>query len=145
MAPHQLGQEGSGLICREAQVGSAQFDQLASSAQPCQWQRWVDPCGNDEMQAWRQMVEDKRQRLVDRRCVNHVVVVEHQSYVCCPRADHIEEHGQDRLDRRWLRRLEQHERGGANTWIQGIERSDNITPEADGVIFTRVQRDPGER
>src|SRR5262245_53208022 len=43
-----LEKESSHFVQGEAQVGGAQFGQLAVSSQPSQGQGWVSPAGNDQ-------------------------------------------------------------------------------------------------
>ena len=67
-----------GLLGREAQVGGAELDQLASGSQPGQRQRRVGSAGNDQVQPRRHMVEQERHPLLHLGRIDDVVVVEHQ-------------------------------------------------------------------
>ena len=50
----------------EAQVGGAQFGQLAAGAQPGQGQGWVFTGGDDQVHLRRQVLEQKGEGFVDR-------------------------------------------------------------------------------
>jgi hypothetical protein len=111
--PGRLPQQGSGLVLVEPQVALTQLDQLTVDPQPRQRQRRVDPSGQHHLQLRRQALEQMSKTLVDRRRVDHVVVVQHQRSPIWQPGHPIDDHGDHRF-----------QRGGLWT---GKQRCDQVT------------------
>src|SRR6266851_596999 len=97
------------------------------SSRPCtESERRIDATSEHQVQLRWQVVQQKSDALVDRRCRDQVVVVEHQHDIVREGANLIEHPGQHRLDGNRLKRLEQRERAPA--WIKlgphGLQRGD---------------------
>ncbi len=81
--PHDLTQEETGLLRREAQVVGAQFGELAERAQPRQRQRRILPRDNDQMHVGWLVSDESLESFVDSAIVYGVEVVQHQQEVGC--------------------------------------------------------------
>ena len=88
------------------------------------------------------MVQKKGDRVVDRLGIDNVVVVEEKSEVVLDRMDFIDQGGQDRLDRWWLRRMQQRKCVRANLGLDLLQGCDEIGPEECRVIVALIKRDP---
>jgi len=97
---HDLGEKRGGFGGCEAQIGRAQFGQVAPHPQPRERQRRISAAGDDQMQARRQLVQQEGQRRMDRRRFDHMVVIQHQHTSGVAGAHGIEQAGQQCL-RRW--------------------------------------------
>src|SRR5215831_13501427 len=59
---HDLLQKAPSLFGREAQIESAYFGELTTSAQPCQVERRIGSRGDDEVHLRREMLQQKEER-----------------------------------------------------------------------------------
>ena len=80
--PGELRDQRRGLGGREAQIGAAQLGQLAAGAQTAQGQLWILAAGQQQPQRRRRVGQEPAERLVDRRGVQGVVVLQHQNERC---------------------------------------------------------------
>ena len=89
------------------------------------------------------MFDEKGQGLVNRLGIDRVVVVQHENERVREGGDVIEQGRQDRVDGRWLRRL-QHTQGTlSNRRRNGLQRSDEVQEKAGGIAVPVIQRQPG--
>ena len=72
---HHLVEKFGGFGGSKAQVGGAQFSQLAAGAQPSQGQVWILAGGDDQVHLWRQVLKQKGECVVYWFGINNVVVV----------------------------------------------------------------------
>ncbi|MEO8315808.1 MAG: hypothetical protein ABI645_13570 [Pseudomonadota bacterium] len=84
------------------------------------------------------MIEQKGENLVNRFGINHMVVVKDKDEWIWNSGDAIEQDGQNRCGRRWLRGLEHHP--FANDWRNCLQRGDEVRKEPGGIIISFVQR-----
>ena len=76
--------------------------------------------------------------------LDEVEVVQHQ-HGFHRKLDQAIQQGREHSFDRWRRGgVKQRQGGLAHTRMQRIERGDDIGPEANGVVITRIKRDPGE-
>ena len=106
LEPHPV-EVRRGLLLGEPQVGGTHLGQLAAGAQPRQRQRRVRPRRDDEAELGRQVVDQEGHRLVDRRRVDDVVVVEDEHDVLVGGGEVVEEAGQHGGDRGAAGRLQE--------------------------------------
>ena len=139
---HHLVEVRRGLIGREAQLGRAGLDQLATRSQSCQRQRGIGPAGDHHVQPRRQMVEQERHPVLHIERVDDVVVVEHQHDVAREGAQVVEQLGQHRFDRRRLGRMQQGQRTLADPGCHRPQRRDHIGPEGCGIVVAPIERQP---
>lgn len=97
-----------GLLGREAQIGGAELDELATPSQPGQRQRRVGAAGDHQVELGRQVLQQEGHPVLDLAGVDDVVVVEHQHDLVRERAELVEQRGQDGFDGR-LGRLQERE------------------------------------
>jgi hypothetical protein len=71
-------QQSGGLLAGKAQVSGSQLGQLPASSQPCQRQGRVGAAGQHQPQRRWQVLQQEPERLVERRRLDQVVVVQHQ-------------------------------------------------------------------
>src|SRR6266852_1750698 len=111
-----------------------------------QWQRRVSACGEQEMPPKRQVLQEKGQTAMNRRGFNDVVVIQHESEVSSI-MDHevVGEQSNDGLRRRWLRHLEQGERGGTDMGVECLQGGNHVREETYWFIVLRLKREPGDR
>ena len=138
-------QECRRLVGGEAQVGRADLGQLPPRAQTGQRERRIGPAGDDQVQSGRGVVEQERERGVDRRRRDRVVVVEDQGHVAVLGGDPVQHRDEDRLDRRRRRGAQQPHGRRADPGAGTLERGGDVPPEARGVVVARVEGDPGDR
>ena len=91
-------EKGSRFVAAKAQVVRVQFGQLPAGAQARQPQDRIGAGGQAQVHLWRQMVEQKGERLVNRRGLDHVVIVEDEHQAIRKARDLVEQSGQDRFD-----------------------------------------------
>src|SRR3712207_8935901 len=72
-----------------------------------------------------------------------VVVVQDEDELVREGGDVIEQGRQDRVDGRWLRRLQHTQYTLSNRRRNGLQRSDEVQEKAGEVVLPRVQRQPG--
>ena len=99
---HHLVEKIGGFIGRKAQVGGAQFGQLAAGAQAGQRERRILSAGNDQPELRRQMIDKEGQRLVDRRGLDHVIIVEDEHRIA-QRGEIVQQRRQQHIGWRRLR------------------------------------------
>ena len=134
-----------GLGRGEAQVGGAQFGQLAPGAQPGQGQRGILTGGDDQVQLGRQVLDQEGQGIVDRPGVEDVVVVEDEHDIARDGGDVVEQGRQRRLGWRGLRRLEHGQHPFADPGRDRLQGRDQVGQEAAGVAVAFVERQPRHR
>ena len=140
---HHLVEVRGGLVGREAQVGGADLDELAARAQAGQRQRRIGAAGDHQVQLRREMVEQEGHPVVDVAGVDDVVVVEHQHDIVRDGAELVEQRGEDRFDRRRLRRLQERERARADAAAppSAARRSGSVQKDA-AMVVALVEREP---
>ena len=75
-----------------------QLGQLAAHPQPRQRQGRVGAAGHHHVQAGRRVLDQERQRLVDHRVLDHVVVVQHQDQLLGLRGQLVDDLGDEALN-----------------------------------------------
>jgi hypothetical protein len=91
------------------------------------------------------MVEQKGERVVNGRKTDDVDVVEADDLLFRRARDRVDEGGQDGLNRRRLRSVEQGQRAVYETRVQALQCGDEVGPELAGIVVALVQREPGDR
>src|SRR5438105_3113702 len=144
MEAHHLVEERGGLVGGETQIGGSKLSHFSAPAQATERQRRIDAASDHQVQLRWQVVQQKSHALVDRRCRDQVVVVEHQHDMLRKGANLIEHPGQHCLDGKRLKRLQQRE--GVLAWIKlgphGLERGDYVRPEERGLIVALIECEP---
>jgi CRISPR-associated protein Cas1 len=79
LAPDDVGQEPSRFVPAEAQVGFAQLGDGSPGAQAREGQRRIGPSSDDQVEIWRDLLEQKGEPTMDRLAIDHVVVVQHEN------------------------------------------------------------------
>ena len=95
---HHLVEERGRFVRRKAQVGGAQFHQLATRAQAGKRKWRIDPAGNDQVHGRRQVVKQKRDRVVDRLRLDDVVIVEDEDKILWDGRHRVDQAGQEHLN-----------------------------------------------
>jgi len=126
----------------KAQVGRAQFGQLAAGTEPSQRERWILAGGDHQMHLRWQVLQQKGEGEVNWPGINDVVVVKDEEMVR-DGAYFIEQGRQNRFGWRWLRGLEHIHHACANTRRNRLQRSHEVGQKARGVVLPFVQRQPG--
>ena len=140
---HPLGEKLRGFGSGKPQVGGAQFGQLAPGTEPGQGQWWIFTGGDDQVHPRGQMLDEIRERLVNRFGIEQVVVVQDQDEMVRNGGQVIEQGRQQRFDGWGLRGLEHPHQPSSNRWRKGLHRRDEVRQKAGGVILLCVQRQPG--
>ena len=84
---HHLVEVRGGLVRREAQIGGADLDELATPPQASQRQRRVGAGRDHQVHRCGQVLQQVRHPALDVGRIDHVVVVEHQhDVVAAPRS-----------------------------------------------------------
>ena len=138
----QVGRLGD----REPEVGDGDLAQVPSGPMPGDVEGRLDPGGDHQLEPGRRMVQQEGHRLVHLGARDQVVVVDHQRGPTGQR-DHLVDELRAALPRRGSspgvtrssRRSLSDRRGDRP------QRLDHVQEEADRVVVTPVQRDPGER
>src|SRR6266849_657543 len=97
------------------------------------------------MQVGRLMLQKKPEGIMNFLLGNHMVVVKDKQTRCCPGGHGIDQRGQDRLDREYLRRAQMSQSLLADPLVRGIQCCKEVGPEAYRVIVTFIEGDPGHR
>ena len=154
---HHLVEKFSSFGGGKPQVGGAQFSQLAPGAQPRQGELRILTGGDDQVHRWRQVLDQKGERLVHRLGLNDVVVVQDEEEMSREGSNFVEQGRQHRLGWRGLRRLEHRQHPHSNfrgkpfalrpCFAQGkrLQRRDEVSQKAGGVVVPFVQRQPRDR
>ena len=140
--PHHPVEVRRRLVGREAQIGGADLDEIATPPQQRQRQRRVGATGDHQMNLWRQVLQQEGHPVLDVARVDQVIVVEHQHHVVADGAEVVEQRGEYRLHLR-LRRLQQRECARADPGRRPLQRGDQVGPEQRGIVVALVEREPG--
>ena len=130
-----------GLVGREAQIGGADLDELATPSQPRQRQRRVGAAGDHQVDLRGQVLQQEGHPVLYVARLDDVVVVEHQHDIVRDCAEVVEQSGQDRFDRR-LGRLQERERTCTDSGRRRLQRGDQVRPEHRGIVVALVEREP---
>lgn len=136
-------EEGRGLSDREAQIGRPDFGQLIAGAQAGKRQRRIGAGEHDQAHLRRQMIQQERERLVDRPAGDRVAIVQDERERPSNFAQLVDQAGEDGLGRGRLRGLQQPQRDGAEAPLQRAERGDEIGEKARRIVVALIQREPG--
>jgi hypothetical protein len=141
---HAHIQERGRLLRGEAQIGGAQFGQLAAGAHPRQRQRRILAGGDDQVDRWRQVIEQEGESLVDGGRAHQVVVVQHQQARGGQGGQVVDQAGEDGCGRRCGQRgIQSGQRRAAAGGGDGLESSDEVAEELVSVLVVLVEREPG--
>ena len=91
------------------------------------------------------MFEQKGEGRVNRCSIKHVVIVEHKDEAVRGGSDVIEQGRQQRVGRRWLRRLERTYHSCADGRHDRAQSGDEVRQKACEFVLPFVQRQPGDR
>jgi Mg/Co/Ni transporter MgtE len=75
---HNPAQKLLCLVWREAQVNQAQLGQLTTTAQARHRQRWIGASGDHQVHIFRQVIEKKREDIVNRLSRDEVVIIQNE-------------------------------------------------------------------
>ena len=142
MRSDRVAQQDGGLVRSEPQIGGAQFGQLAAHPQPRQRQGRVGAAGHHHVQAGRRMLDQERQRLVDHRVLDHVVVVQHQEQLVGLCGQLVDDLGDETFERSRGGRAEQGGDARGEAWTDPIQRGGDVAPESHRIVVTLVQGEP---
>src|SRR5215472_11981048 len=120
----------------------APFRHLAPGTQAGQRERGILTGSQDHMQLPWQVLDERGQRLVHRLGLNQVVIVQDQDKRVREGGQVIEEGGEQRFERWWLRGLEHRQDPGSNRRANGLQGSNEVGQKAAGVVVPLVQRQP---
>jgi hypothetical protein len=124
---------------------AARISTSSPRAQAGEGQRRVGAAGDHQVQGRGEVVEQEGQPFVDLSRVDGVVVVQHQHDIAREGTEFVEQRGEDRVDRRRLRRLEERERPRVDPGHGSPQRGDQVGPEGCRLIVALVEREPGHR
>ena len=124
------------LLGGETELGGAQLSQLAAGPQPRKRQRRVSPAGHYQQQAWRQILQQERDRLVHRASVDQVVVVQDQQHLILAGlgSELVDQGRRKPLKRTRGRRPEQRAQPLGDPGLCLIQSSDHVAPEPGRVV-----------
>ena len=137
------GEKGGGFGGSKPQICGAQFGQLAAGAEPGQGERGSSRVAMTRCSCGGRCSTQKGEGLVNRLGIDQVVVVQDEDERVREGGDVIEQGRQDRVDGRWLRRLQHTQYTLSNRRRNGLQRSDEVQEKAGGVVLPFVQRQPG--
>src|SRR3954469_20794679 len=95
------------------------------------------------MELRRQVFDEKGEGLINGLGIDRVVVVQDEDERVREGGDVIEQGRQDRVDGRWLRRLQHTHYTLSNRRRNGLQRSDEVQEKAGGIAVPVIQRQPG--
>src|SRR5829696_8881037 len=101
--------------------------------------------GYDQVHLWRQVLKQKCEGIVDRSCIDYVIVVQDEDKVVLDGSEFVEQTGQDRLGRRRLGGSECPEYAFPDVRRDRPQCGNEVGYEARGVAVPPVQRQPGSR
>ena len=119
---HDLVQELGRFLHAEAQIGGADLNQLAAGAQAGQGQGWVGAVQQDQVQVWRQVIQQEGQGGMDDRIIDQVEIVQRQDGFLFEAAETVDEQGQNRFPVRRLGGLQQRSDFLFQARFQGLQR-----------------------
>ena len=138
MEAHRLVEKGSGFIGREAQVGGAQLGKPPLGAESGQRERRILSGGNDQPELRRQMIDKEGQRLVDRRAVDGVIIVEDEHRVA-QRGEIVQQRRQQHIGWRLRpRSVQRGQRCFSNRGRDGLQGRDDIGQKTGEIIIVFV-------
>jgi hypothetical protein len=138
-------QECVGFVVAEAKLLRTNLRHLPGRAQARERKRRVGAARDRELQRPRKMAEQVADRGVDQLVVHEVVVVENQHRPQRRSFELVDQRRQHHVHQAGAGAREPRQRLGAESRVDRPQRSDQVAPEADGIVVTRVERDPGER
>ena len=89
------------------------------------------------------MIDEEGERLIDRRGLDHVVIVKHEHDIA-QRDEIIQQGRQQHVHGRRLRGLKRPQRDFSNLWRNRLQGRDEINEKTRRVIIAFVQRQPRE-
>ncbi|GCE51479.1 hypothetical protein KTH_63480 [Thermosporothrix hazakensis] len=100
-----------------------------------------------DMESGGQMLKKERQRFVDRRLCNHLIIVQYEQPGVLLLGKIIEQQRQDRCQRRrykrgWRGSGERRQSIFSQGWLLALAGGDNIAPEAQYIIIASIERNP---
>ena len=138
---HRVVQVGRRLLGGEAQIGRPDLEELAPSPQAGERPRWVGPAGDDEVELFREVLDQEDHRLVHCEGLDHVVVVQHEDDLLGECGEVVEQAGDDRFQRR-RGGLQRAQCVGADIGGDLAHGGDDVGPEHRRVAVTPVERQP---
>src|SRR6266511_2304520 len=138
-------QECVGFFVAEAKLLRPKLRHLPGRAQARERKRRVGAARDRELQRARTMAEQVADRGVDQLVVHEVVVVENQHRPQRRSCELVDQRRQHDVDEAGAGAREPRQRLVAESWVDRPQRSDQVAPEPDRVVVSRVERDPGER
>src|SRR6516165_1796 len=87
------------------------------------------------------MLKQESKALVNGRCLDDMVIFQHQGHRLSQGQKLIEQRGQESLQR-WLRSLQTLEKGRADVRGKTLQSGSQIGPETRGIVVLVVKREP---
>jgi len=141
---HRVVQVGRRLLRGEAEIGRTDLQELASSPQAGERPRWVRPAGDDEVQLFREVLDQEEHRLLHVEGLDEVVVVQHQDDIAGERSEVVQQTGDDRFQR-CRGGLQPAQCVGSDVGSDLSHGGDDIGPEHRRVAVAPVERQPRRR
>jgi hypothetical protein len=142
--PEPLVEKQLDPVLVEPQLLLGHLPQLSAHPQSRHTHRRRNPRGDREVDTGRTALEEERDSFVDLRLADHVVVVENEHDARGGKRQRVHQLGQADVLRRDRGRCERRVDRARDCQACVAERADDVRPEANRVVVSLVQREPGE-
>src|SRR5258708_862036 len=120
------------------------------STPPCQWERRIASCNQDEMQWCRQMIEEESHRLVNLGQGQNVIVFQDQQIALRKSSCIIEQQREHRFEIwqfKWglLNQREQRMCRASKSLLEDLTSENDRMPETERIVVSCIKREPGDR
>jgi hypothetical protein len=87
------------------------------------------------------MLKQERKGLVNGRCLDHMVIFQHQGYLFSESQKLIEQRGQESLQR-GMRSVQTLEKGRPDVRVKAVQSGSQIGPEMKGIVVSFIYSQP---
>ena len=117
-----------------------QLGQVAAGAQPGKGEVRVLTRGDDQMQLRGQVIDQKRESVVHRLRIDHVIIVQDEDETIRDGGHFVEQGRQHHLGGRGLRGMEDSRQFRSDTRCDPLQRRDEIREKACRVVVSFIKR-----
>src|SRR5689334_22758296 len=142
---HHLVQERRCFTSIEAQIGSAQFLQLAACAQATEWKRRIAARGDERVSVRREALDQEAQRVVDAVLLDDVIIVKRHHKLFVVSVDFVQQRREYNFQRRRIRSAQQLRAFVAEIVVDHLERADEVVEKPQRIVVFLVEGDPRQR
>ncbi len=134
----------------EAHIDCLDFGEISPGSQPCEWQRRCAAREEEHVERSRKMFEEDSHGLKDARFADDMVIIKNEQAGVWQLHQVVEQQRQHSFHSWWIkwrleRRREVRQGRATKMCLHSLASSDQVAPEAQQIIVSLIEGDPGER